>query len=163
MKIHGLSSNPKSKTGVGGCAQDRHGFVSSTASTARWGARREQLGVAPLPVGGTLNNFRAAWRSAKRPAGGQRAPRDVKNEGTSGDVHENKGQATICPTQKAPFLPGRMPFYTELHVFCGNRWPFCNYSSPGECTPRFKMWKLEGQMYAQGIYCPSAPAAGSLP
>ena len=31
-------------------------------------------------------------------------PRDVKNEGTSGDVNENKGLATIYPTQKTPFL-----------------------------------------------------------
>jgi hypothetical protein len=31
---------------------------------------------------------------------GARPPRDVKNEGTSGDMYENKGQATICPTQK---------------------------------------------------------------
>src|ERR1035441_5741946 len=42
-------------------------------------------------------------------------PRDVKNEGTSGDVHENKVQVTICQPQKSHFLPGCTPFYTELH------------------------------------------------
>ena len=51
MKRNELSSNRRSKTEMGACAQDRSGFIPSAASTIRWRARRAQLGVAP-PVGG---------------------------------------------------------------------------------------------------------------
>jgi hypothetical protein len=36
-----------------------------------------------------------------------------------------------------------MAFYTEASVFCRNRRLFYHYSSAGERTARFKMWKLE--------------------
>ena len=84
---------------------------------------------------GNPQQFPRGVAECKKTRGGQRAPRDVKNEGTSGDVHENKGQATICPTQKTPFLAGCMPFYTEMQVFCGNPRHFCRYSSPGKMNP----------------------------
>jgi hypothetical protein len=39
--------------------------------------------------------------------------RDVKNEGTSGDVYENKGMATKC-------TPINTAFYTKMHQFRDN-------------------------------------------
>jgi hypothetical protein len=62
---------------------------------------------------------------------------------------KTKDQVTICPTQKATFLPGCTPFYAKAHVFCGNRQLFCHYLSLGERTPRFKMWKLETRQDAR--------------
>ncbi len=106
-----------------------------TGPTIQRRARRAQLSVAPLPVVGSPQQFARSVAECKKTRGGQRAPRDVKNEGTSGDVHENKGQATICPTQKTPFLAGCMPFYTEMQAFCGNPRHFCRYSSPGKMNP----------------------------
>jgi len=35
--------------------------------------------------------------------------RDVKNEGTSGDVYENAGKRTKCIPPKCPFLHERVP------------------------------------------------------
>ena len=46
---------------------------------------------------------------------------------------------TICPTKRTTFLPGRMLFYTKIHVLCTNRQLICHYSSLGERTSRFKM------------------------
>jgi hypothetical protein len=39
-----------------------------------------------------------SWREAN-------AQRDVKNEGCSGDVYENKGRVTKCTPQKQVFYP----------------------------------------------------------
>ena len=39
--------------------------------------------------------------------------RDVKNEGTSGDVYENKGMATKC-------TPINTAYYTKMHQFRDN-------------------------------------------
>src|SRR5208282_6148017 len=58
---------------------------------------------------------------------------------------KTKDKITICPTQKATFLPGCTPLYTEKHVFCGHCRLFCQCSSTGERTLRFKMWKIEGR------------------
>ncbi len=52
MKINQLSSNPRSKTEVEEGAQDRSGFILSAVSPTRRRARRAQLGVPPLLVGG---------------------------------------------------------------------------------------------------------------
>jgi hypothetical protein len=60
-------------------------------------------------------------RESKIGDGNLAFPREVKNEGTSGDVHENKWQMTICPAQNTAFVPGCTPFYTETHEFCGDR------------------------------------------
>ncbi len=44
--------------------------------------------------------------------------KDVKNEGRTDYVYENKWPYDNLPTQKSPFLPGWTAFYTETHVFC---------------------------------------------
>jgi hypothetical protein len=44
---------------------------------------------------------------------GALTPRDVKNEGTSGDVYENKGRETKCTHINTAF-------YTKIHQFRDN-------------------------------------------
>ena len=78
MKINGFISNPWSKTEGEVGTQDRPGFSPSAASTLRWMASR-------------LQRIRATERT-KNHSGGRAPLKDVKNEGRSGDVYENKGQ-----------------------------------------------------------------------
>jgi hypothetical protein len=53
------------------------------------------------------------WKSR---VGGATKLKDVKNEGTSGDVHENKCPWTICRHKKRRFCPMGTPFYAETHI-----------------------------------------------
>ncbi len=50
---------------------------------------------------------------------------------------------TICPTQKATFLPGCTPIYTEIHIF----WAYCRFLChnlrAAERNCRFKMKRLD--------------------
>ena len=90
MKRKGLSSNRRLKTEMRACAQDRSGLVPSTGLTIVWKARRAHLGAAPLLVGGLATTPRVEAEGRKVARGERPSPRDVKNEATSGDVHENK-------------------------------------------------------------------------
>ena len=92
---------------------------------------------------GDSGTTHASRQRTKSRAGEREQQKMLKMKERSGDVHENKGQATICPTQKMPFLPGCTSFYMEIHEFCRNRRLFVTNSSAGERTGRFKMRKLE--------------------
>ena len=92
MKRNGVSSNRRSKTETGTCAQDRSGFVPSAASTIRRRARRAQLGAAPPLVGGPTTSHASRQRARSR-TGREYPQKDVKNEDRSGNVYENKGSA----------------------------------------------------------------------
>jgi hypothetical protein len=106
MKRKELSSNRRLKTEMGACAEDRSGFVPSVASTIRRRARRAQLSVAPLPVGGTRNNPRVA-AEGKKTRGGQRATQKMLKMQVDPEMYmKTKDWMTICPTQKTTFLPG---------------------------------------------------------
>ena len=48
----GLSSSRRSKTDMGGCANDRCRFVPLSPLSIQWRARQACLGAAPLRVGG---------------------------------------------------------------------------------------------------------------
>jgi hypothetical protein len=100
MKINELSSHLKSNIGVEAGARDRSGLVPSVASTIRRRARRAQLGVAPLPVGGPGRTPCVEAEGRKVARGERPSPRDVKNEATSGDVHENKRTDDYLPDTK---------------------------------------------------------------
>ena len=90
MKRNGLSSIRRSKTKMGACAQDRSGFVPSAASAIRWRARRAQLSVARLLVGGLATTLRVEAQSGKVAREERALKKDVKNEGRSDYVYENK-------------------------------------------------------------------------
>jgi hypothetical protein len=64
------------------------------ASTIGWRATRAQLGWCTATGRGLATTQRAEATDEKSHGGAEHL-RDVKNEGTSGDVYENKGQATI--------------------------------------------------------------------
>ena|SRR5208282_1633633 len=66
--------------------------------------------------------------------------RDVRNEGTSGDVHQNKGDGTNC-------LAKDRAFYTKMHQLSDDRQESCGFSARkctdyainrGEVAPTFK-------------------------
>ena len=95
------------------CAGDRDGFVASTASAVGWKARRTQSGLAPERVGST----RARDRGEKARGESASTLRDVKNEGTSGDVYDNKDQSTFCPAQKRHFCVVEGHFTREYTYF----------------------------------------------
>ncbi len=78
------------------------------------------------------NNANVEAEDEKSRGGTESTPKDVKNEGRSGNVYENKGQVTLFPTQKTTFVPGCTPFYTKMQVFCGNRRLFCHFFEPWE-------------------------------
>jgi hypothetical protein len=67
MKRKELNSNRKLKTEMGACAQVGSGFVPSAASTVRRRARRAQLGVAALRVGGPTTTHMDVTAGSKRP------------------------------------------------------------------------------------------------
>jgi hypothetical protein len=73
-------------------AQDRSGCVPVAASSSGEGLGGRNSGVAPLPVGGTRNNPSAEAEDEKSRWRDRVPLKDVKNEGRSGNVYENKGQ-----------------------------------------------------------------------
>ena len=61
--------------------------------------------------------------------------RDVKNEGTPGDVPENKGQVDNLPDAKTPFLHDCMAFCTEDTSILRKLSAFCRFWRAGERNP----------------------------
>jgi len=117
-----------------------------TDPTIRRRARRAQLGIAALPVVAAPNSLHGVASKGKKTRGGNEPPRNVKNEGTSGDVHENKWQVTIWPPQKTSFMPSSTPFCAETHVFCGNRRRFCR-----NILESWASWEALGMMQQLGV------------
>ena len=99
MKTNGVSSNCRSKTKMGVSAHDRSGCVPTAASFSGGEARRERLDVAPLPAGGLVSTHVPGKRT-KSHASGASTLKDVKNEGRSGNVYENKGPDDNLPDAK---------------------------------------------------------------
>ena len=62
----------------------------------------------------------------------------LKMKGDPEMYMKTKDRTTFCPTQKATFVPGRTPFYTETQVFCADRRLFRNYYGAGEQTTCFQ-------------------------
>jgi hypothetical protein len=138
MKRNELSSNRRSKTEMGACADDHSGLVLSAASTIRRRARRAQLGAAPPLVGG-LTTTRASRRRGKKSRGRARTIKMLKMKIDPTMCMKTNTHMTISPKQKMTFLHNCTPFYTKAHVFSRNRRLSCHYSSVGERTHRFKM------------------------
>ena len=90
MKTNNLSSNRRSNTGVAAHADDRSAFDPSAILTVGGGLGGRHSGVARLPVGGLATTHAPRQRTKSRAESFEQL-RDVKNEGTSGDVYENKG------------------------------------------------------------------------
>ena len=99
MKINELSLNPRSKTEVGRVPKTAL-VLSSQPFRLSGGGLGGRNSVFHRCRSGDREQLHASRQRTKSRAGGNPSTRDVKNEGTSGDVHENKGQATICPTHK---------------------------------------------------------------
>ena len=85
----------------------------------------------------------------KNRAGGACTLKDVKNEGRSGNVYENKGPDDNLPDTKDDICAGlhallhkNTRIYPETHVFCRSPGFFYRISSVGEPTPRFNTEKV---------------------
>jgi hypothetical protein len=137
MKVNEVSSNRRSKTEVEVRAQDRSGFEPSAASTIRRGARRSHL-------------VHASRQRTKSHAGGA-APliKDVKNEGRSGNVYENKG-----PDDNLPDIKGDI--CARLHAILHRKARILQ--KPSALLPLFERWKANHSL--QNV---ETPATGRIP
>ena len=142
--------------------------MKSNGLSSKSTGRRHRLGCRmPLsvctprphpPFCGKLVELTLAWRYC-RPGnsattvhcgGGQETapgaadtPRNVKNEGTSGDVYENKWQGDNLPDTKDDIS-------ARLHAILQKSTPilqrlsaFCHYSGAGGRTFSFKLWRRQ--------------------
>ena len=94
---------------------------------------------------------RPAQGRQNRRGGGRKVARrnrsthkDVKNEGTSGDLHENTGRKTICPAKKATFMHVYAPSYRKTRVFCGDRRRSCKKSRAKRSHRVSARWSMVG-------------------
>ncbi len=99
MKINELSSYPKSNIGVEAGAGDGSGFVPSAARTIQPRARRAQPGLVLRRVEDSEQPKRRG-RGRKVTQGESSTLKDVKNDGRSGNVYENKGPSDNLPDTK---------------------------------------------------------------
>ncbi len=141
MKINELSSNRRSKGKMGACPQDRSGFVLPAASTIRWGGPGgHRSALNRCWSGDSRQPTRVEAEGGKVARGGTAAPiKMLKMKVDPEMCMKTKDRTTFCLTQKTTFVPGRMLFYTKIHVLCTNRQLICHHSSLGERTSRFKM------------------------
>ena len=100
MKINKVSSNPKSNIGVEAGGRDRPGFVPSAAPTIQSRARHAQPGLV-MPRVEDSQQPKCRGRGRKVARGESSTLKDVKNEGRSGNVYENKGPYDNLPDTKA--------------------------------------------------------------
>ena len=82
------------------CAQDRSGGVPTATSSSGGGLGGRNSGVAPLLVGGLATTPRAEAEDEKSRWRDRVPLKDVKNEGRSGNVYENKGPCDNLPETK---------------------------------------------------------------
>ena len=82
------------------CAQDRSGGVPTATSSSGGGLGGRNSGVAPLLVGGLATTPRAEAEDEKSRWRDRVPLKDVKNEGRSGNVYENKGPDDNLPDTK---------------------------------------------------------------
>jgi len=99
MKIKAVSSSCRSKTGMGVYHQDLSGDAPTVALSSGGGLGGRNSGVAPLLRGEQQQPTRRA-RGRKVARGEPAAPKDVKYEGRSGNVYENKGSNDDLPDRK---------------------------------------------------------------
>jgi hypothetical protein len=129
---------------IWGCAPKTGVVFSFGASTIWRRAKQAQLGVTPLRVEGTRNDPRIE-AGEKSHAGGREQPiKMLKMKVDPEMCMKTKDEATNCPTQKMTFLPGCTPFYTEMHVFCGNCRLCSRYLSIQELTPPLQNVEIRG-------------------
>jgi hypothetical protein len=84
----------------GGCAPETVLGLLARPRQSSMGVRQAQVSVAPLLVGGIRNSPRVAAEGNKTDGGSDRI-KDVKKEGRSGNVYENKGQYDTLPHTKS--------------------------------------------------------------
>ena len=74
-----------------------------------------------------VRQSQASTRRERNRAAERAHLKDVKNQGRSGNVYENKGSNDNVPEKKDDISYLCAPFYTQIHVFPGNRRLFCHY------------------------------------
>ena len=89
MKINELSSNPRSETGVGMQAKDRAGFVPRPLQPSGGGLGGRHSALHCCFSGDRVQLYASRQRTKSR-AGNHRSKKDVKNEGRTDYVFENK-------------------------------------------------------------------------
>jgi hypothetical protein len=114
MKINEFVSNPWSKTEVEVGTQQRSGFSTTAASIIRRRARRSQL-------------IHASRQRTKSHAGGATTLKDVKNEGRSGNVYENKGSDDQLSESISGICAWLKVILQRISVFDGEISPICGY------------------------------------
>jgi hypothetical protein len=120
-------------------------FYPSTASTIRWRARRGQLGVAPLLVGGLAATYASRQRRKSRAWGERAIPKDVKNEGRSGNVYENKGPCDNLPDTENDIS-------ARLHAILHKSTPILQ--KPSAFLSQFERWGTKPSLQNVETRCP---------
>ena len=116
MKINKVSSNPKSNIGVEAGGRDRPGFVPSAAPTIQSRARHAQPGLV-MPRVEDSQQPKCRGRGRKVARGESSTLKDVKNEGRSGNVYENKGSYDNLSDTKVGHLCPVAPRFTQMHTY----------------------------------------------
>jgi hypothetical protein len=120
-----MSKDPEKKER--NCAADRPGGSSRRCLRVRWGRQSVhteateklcELWVGGFATRGTRRKLPPleAWRKIEPSGKSLKRQKDVKNEGTSGDVYENKGEADKMSIEKHAF-------YTKMHPLRHHRQP----------------------------------------
>jgi len=130
MKIKIVSSNYRSKIGIGvHSLETARGGVSTAALSSRGGPGGRNSGVAPLLAGnGNNQRIEAEDKTSRRET---RAKKDVKNEGRTDYVYENKDTDDNSTDTKDGIS-------TQLHAILHRNTrilqepsSFCHISNPG--------------------------------
>ena len=133
MKRKGVNSSCRSKTGMGVYAQDcwcphgRHLF--------RRRARRVQVGRYTA-FGRGLATTHVSRQRTKSHAGGPATPKDVKNEGRSGNVYENKGSSDTMTDNISGFCAWLHAILHKNTRILQKPASFCHFSNPETCNDR---------------------------
>jgi hypothetical protein len=132
MKINELSSHLKSNIGVEAGARDRSGFVPSAAPTIQPRARRAQPGLVMRRVEDSQQPKRRG-RGRRSARGEPSTLKDVKNEGRSGNVYENKEPCDKLPDTKEDISAW---LNVILHKNTGI------LQEPTALLPLFELWRM---------------------
>jgi hypothetical protein len=100
MKINGLSSNLRSKTDMGYATKTALVLSPSPLQPSGGGLGGRISAAHRCWSGGPTTTQASRWKAKSRTGGAQAAYKDVKNEGRSGNVYENKGRCDKLPDTK---------------------------------------------------------------
>jgi hypothetical protein len=141
MKMHALSSNRRSRAEIGCATKIRPGLIRwvSKSSSGGWTGAAQRCTAAGR---GDLQRSGTAAEGKNDPGGDPSSLKDVKNEGRSGNVYENKGPCDILPDTKDDICAWLHAILHKITRILQKPTVFEQYSSAKERTHCFEWDKL---------------------